>query len=118
MKKLFFSLFSVIIFFLIYLISNNINEYNFWNRTSSLILLVFSIIHIFISIIKIFESKLIPKYKDYFIMIISIFFFLFLLELVFFFIPRSHFFGNTLASKNWHTFFKAPINSFGYHDSE
>lgn len=48
----------------------------------------------------------------------TIIIFVFFLELIFFFIPKSHFFGNTLASKNWHNYYQDPINSYGYHDKE
>jgi hypothetical protein len=109
-----FLIFCVLI--LIYFISNKINEYNIWNRSSNFVILIISIVHLFKSFHEITRSPFNVKIKDILLMFYSTLIFILFTELIFFFIPKSHFFGNTLASKNWRSYYKDPINSFGFHD--
>ncbi len=105
-----------LLLFTIYLTTNQINEYNLLNRISSFIILVISSIHLLKGILQTSKSHLENTIKDTLLMFFSAFFMLLFIELIFFFIPKSHFFGNTLASKNWHSYYKNPINSYGFHD--
>lgn len=105
-----------LLLFTIYLITNQINEYILWNRISSFIILVISSIHLIKAILQSSKSEFKDAIKDTLLMFFSTIFILLTIELIFFFIPKSHFFGNTLASKNWHSYYKNPINTYGFHD--
>ena len=118
MKKIFYNFIVFLLLIFIYFILNQINEYNIWNRFSSFIILIISIIHLFNCLIEVPRTTFSIKIKDLKLLFFSTLIIILFLEVTFFFFPRSHFFGNTLASKNWHTMYKNPINYYGYHDYE
>ena len=118
MKKIIYNFGLFILLLFIYLVTNQINEYNVWNRISAFVILLISLIHLLKSFNKTIKSTLTNKLKDIFSLCFSTIIFILLIEMIFFFIPKSHFFGNTLASKNWHNYYKYPINSYDFHDYE
>ena len=118
MKKIIYNLGVFLVLIFVYFITNHINEYLFWNRFSAFSIISISFIHLTKSIIETARSSLKNNFKDLLLMIFSTLIFIVIIEMIFFFIPKSHFFGNTLASKNWHNYYKDPINTYGFHDNE
>ena len=115
-KKPLYNFGVFLLLFFVYLITNQLNEYNNWNRISAFIILIISFINLISSLTVVTKSTINVKIKDTLLMFFSTIIFLLLTEMIFFFIPKSHFFGNSLASKNWHSYYKDPINTFGFHD--
>ena len=107
------SIFSLII---TYLLNNAFNELNFYNKFITLTIIInISILLVLLikTTIGMIKNELI---KNVLLTITSTTFLLLIIETIFIFIPRSHFFNNTLASKNWKLYYENPINEFGYHD--
>jgi lysophospholipase L1-like esterase len=118
MKKFIYNFSLFLIILIVYLIINQINEYNLYNRVCAFFLLIISVSYLFKCLISISTTSISMRIKNILTSILSSLIIIIFIELLFFFIPRSHFFSNTLASKNWHNYFSKPINSYGYHDYE
>jgi lysophospholipase L1-like esterase len=116
MKKIIYNFGLFILLIFIYLVTNQINEYNAWNRISAFVILLIALIHLLKSFYKTIKSTLTNKLKDILLLFLSTLTFILFIEIIFFFIPKSHFFGNTLASKNWRNYYENPINTYGFHD--
>jgi lysophospholipase L1-like esterase len=120
MKKIkqFTHFISLFIILLSYLLNNAFNEVNIYNKIISSTLISFLLIVFWTFCISIFKSIKNDVFKNSILFIGSTVTFLLIIEIIFILIPRSHFFNNTLASKNWKLFYNDPINQFGYHDKE
>ncbi len=112
-------LFALVKFlFLIYLIGYFTHlELSSVNHGIRVILILFLIIEIFVFIKHILENtKTTEILKTLSISGLMLFVFLLILEITFMFIPRTHTFDYTNASRLWFKMYWKPINLYGYRD--
>jgi len=66
----------------------------------------------------IIDAKINHALSNFATTLFSFFIIFMILETVFMFVPRTHFFDYTLASKLWYAKYYKPINSLGFRDNE
>ena len=89
---------------------------NYFIRMALMFVICFEVLSLFKQIF--YDSSVKVIYKNIFLSFATIFIFFIFLELVFMFVPRSHYNATSHGSKIWHTYYWNPINTYGFRDNE
>ena len=95
---------------------NKISIPHFVVRIALMIVLCFEVLSLFKRIF--YDSSVKVYYKNICLLFASIFILFIFLELVFMFVPRSHYNAASHGSKIWHTYYWNPVNTYGFRDKE